>query len=44
MATVPAGGVNPEDQSAFMRLLGLSFEEVGPDLVVANFEAGPDHH
>jgi 1,4-dihydroxy-2-naphthoyl-CoA hydrolase len=44
MATVPVGGINPEDQSAFMRLLGLSFEEVGPDLVVANFYAGPDHH
>jgi 1,4-dihydroxy-2-naphthoyl-CoA hydrolase len=44
MATVPAGGINPEDQSAFLRLLGLSFEEVGPDLVVANFDAGPDLH
>jgi len=44
MATLPAGGINPEDQSAFLRLLGLSFEEVGPDLVVANFDAGPDLH
>lgn len=44
MTTVPAGGIDPEDQSAFMRLLGLSFEEVGPNLVVAKFEAGPDHH
>jgi 1,4-dihydroxy-2-naphthoyl-CoA hydrolase len=44
MATVPAGGINPEDQSAFLRLLGLTFEEVGPDLVVANFDAGPDLH
>jgi 1,4-dihydroxy-2-naphthoyl-CoA hydrolase len=44
MAKVPADGINPEDQSAFMRLLGLSFEEVRPDLVVATFDAGPDHH
>jgi 1,4-dihydroxy-2-naphthoyl-CoA hydrolase len=44
MATVPAGGINLEDQSAFLRLLGLTFEEVGPDLVVANFDAGPDLH
>ena len=44
MATVPAGGINPEDQSAFLRLLRLNFEEVGPDLVVANFDAGPDLH
>jgi 1,4-dihydroxy-2-naphthoyl-CoA hydrolase len=44
MATVPAGGINPEDQSAFLRHLGMSFEEVGPDLVVANFDAGPDLH
>jgi len=44
MTTGPAGGIDPEDQSAYMRLLGLSFEEVGPDLVVAKFEAGRDHH
>jgi uncharacterized protein (TIGR00369 family) len=44
MTTVPAGNINPEGQSAFMRLLGLSFEELGPDLVVATFDAGPDHH
>lgn len=44
MSTVSAGGIDPEDQGAFMRLLGLSFEEVGPDRVVATFDTGPDHH
>lgn len=44
MTTEPARGTPPEDQSAFMRLLGLRFEEVGPDLVVATFDVGPDHH
>lgn len=44
MSTVSAGGIDPEDQGAFMRLLGLSFEEVGPDRVVATFDTGSDHH
>lgn len=44
MSTVSAGGIDPEDQGAFMRLLGLSFDEVGPDRVVATFDTGPDHH
>ena len=33
-----------QGQSAFMRLLGLNFEEAGPDRVVASFEANEDHH
>lgn len=36
--------VNLEGESAFMKLLGLSFEEMGPDRVVAFFETGPDLH
>lgn len=36
--------VNLQGDSAFMRNLGLSFEEVEPERVVAFFEAGPDHH
>lgn len=33
-----------QGQSAFMRLLGLDFEEAGPEKVVAYFEANEDHH
>ena len=44
MATEPEADVNLEGDSAFMRLLGLSFEEMGPERVVASFETGPDHH
>ncbi len=44
MATEPQESVNLEGESAFMRLLGLRFEEVGPERVVASFEAGRDHH
>ena len=33
-----------QGQSAFMRLLGLDFEEAGPERVVASFEANEDHH
>jgi 1,4-dihydroxy-2-naphthoyl-CoA hydrolase len=36
--------VNPEGDSAFMRLLGVRFEEMGAEKVVASFETGPDHH
>jgi 1,4-dihydroxy-2-naphthoyl-CoA hydrolase len=36
--------VNLEGESVFMKLLGLSFEEVGPERVVAFFETGPDLH
>ena len=36
--------VNLEGESAFMKLLGLNFEEMGPDRVVAFFETGVDLH
>lgn len=36
--------VNLEGESAFMKLLGLSFEEMGPERVVAFFETGADLH
>ncbi len=35
---------NLQGESAFMKLLGLSFEEMDPERVVASFETGPDHH
>src|SRR5919199_2769435 len=44
MATESRGGINLEGESAFMRILGLSFEEIGPEQVTASFETGPDHH
>ena len=44
MATEFQADVNLEGDSAFMQILGLSFEEMGPERVVASFEAGPDHH
>ena len=44
MATEPRADVNLEGESAFMRLLGLSFEEMGPERVVASFEPSADHH
>lgn len=44
MAAEPGATVNLEGESAFMRVLGLSFQEKGPERVVASFEAGPDHH
>ncbi len=44
MATEPGNDVNLEGESAFMRILGLSFEETGPERVVASFETGNDHH
>jgi 1,4-dihydroxy-2-naphthoyl-CoA hydrolase len=44
METESRADVNLEGDSAFMRILGLSFEEVGPERVTASFEAGPDHH
>ncbi len=44
MATGSQADVNLEGDSAFMQILGLSFEEVGPERVVASFETGPDHH
>lgn len=36
--------VNLQGDSAFMKVFGLSFDEVGPERVTASFEAGPDHH
>ena len=42
--TESSGEVNLESESAFMKLLGLSFDEMGPERVVASFETGPDHH
>ena len=36
--------VDREGDSAFMRLLGVRFEEMGPERVVASFETGSDHH
>ncbi len=44
MATGSETDVNLEGESAFMKLLGLSFEETGPERVVAFFETGPDLH
>ncbi len=44
MATGSETDVNLEGQSAFMKLLGLSFEEMGPEQVVAYFETGVDLH
>jgi 1,4-dihydroxy-2-naphthoyl-CoA hydrolase len=44
MATGSDTDVNLEGQSAFMKLLGLSFEEMGPERVVAYFETGVDLH
>ena len=44
MATGSETDVNLEGQSAFMKLLGLSFEEMGPERVVAFFETGVDLH
>jgi 1,4-dihydroxy-2-naphthoyl-CoA hydrolase len=44
MATGSETDVNLEGESAFMKLLGLSFEEMGPERVVAFFETGVDLH
>jgi 1,4-dihydroxy-2-naphthoyl-CoA hydrolase len=44
MATGSETDVNLEGESAFMKLLGLSFEEMGPERVVAFFETGDDLH
>ena len=44
MATGSETDVNLEGESAFMKLLGLSFEEMGSDRVVAFFETGVDLH
>ena len=44
MATEPEADANLEGEGAFIRLLGLSFEEMGPGRVVASFETGADHH
>ncbi len=44
MATESRANVNLEGESTFMRILGLSFEEIGPERVTASFETGPDHH
>jgi 1,4-dihydroxy-2-naphthoyl-CoA hydrolase len=44
MATGSETDVNLEGESAFMKLLGLSFEEMGPERVVAFFETGVDFH
>lgn len=44
MSTESRTDVNLEGESAFMRILGLSFEEVGPERVIASFETSPDHH
>jgi 1,4-dihydroxy-2-naphthoyl-CoA hydrolase len=44
MSTESRADVNLEGESAFMRILGLRFEEVGPERVTASFETGPDHH
>ena len=34
----------PQGESAFMRLLGMNFEELDSTRVVATFEVGSDHH
>ena len=44
MATGSETDVNLEGERAFMKLLGLSFEEIGPERVVAFFETGVDLH
>ena len=44
MATGSETDVNLKGESAFMKLLGLNFEEMGPDRVVAFFETGVDLH
>ncbi len=44
MTSESRADVNLEGESAFMRLLGLRFEEIGPERVVASFETGADHH
>ena len=44
MASGSEPDANLEGQSAFMKLLGLSFEEMGPERVVAFFETGVDLH
>ena len=44
MTTESQADVNLEGDSAFMQILGLSFEEMGSARVVASFETGPDHH
>ena len=44
MPTESQADVNLEGESAFMRILGLRFEEIGPERVTASFETGPDHH
>jgi 1,4-dihydroxy-2-naphthoyl-CoA hydrolase len=44
MATGSETDVNLEGESAFMKLLGLSFEEMSPERVVAFFETGVDLH
>jgi len=44
VAAEPDAKVNLEGESAFMQLLGLSFEEMSPERVVAFFETGPEHH
>jgi uncharacterized protein (TIGR00369 family) len=44
MMSEPEPDVNLKGDSAFMRLLGLSFEEIGPERVVASFETSADHH
>ncbi len=44
MATGYVTDLNLEGESAFMKLLGLTFEEMGPERVVAFFETGVDLH
>jgi 1,4-dihydroxy-2-naphthoyl-CoA hydrolase len=44
MTTGSQANVNLEGESAFMRILGLRFEEVGPERVAASFETSLDHH
>ncbi len=44
MATGSQADVNLEGESTFMKLLGLNFEEMGPERVVASLETGPDYH
>jgi 1,4-dihydroxy-2-naphthoyl-CoA hydrolase len=36
--------INLQGESAFMRLLGMNFEELDSSRVVATFEVGSDHH
>jgi 1,4-dihydroxy-2-naphthoyl-CoA hydrolase len=44
VATEPGTDINLEGESTFMKLLGLRFEEMSSERVVASFETGPDHH